>query len=518
MALGGAAADRLRSGLGLERIAQRQFQQLLDQRRAGPAGRRRLGDRPDALQRRQSLAVNGRRDLALADAVAAAHLSGVRHRRNGRARVQTSKALRRRLTEHQRLADIADHLAGPHQVKIPRPIRRIAEQHRPGDPAALQYDPLIDPAPGVAEHDVLAALAAGVLAGRKHIDARDLQPRGQRRALIGRRPPGQRRAQRAAHVPDGRDEAIALAPVLDAFADGIDRRITGAEAVVDDHAPSDLQPRRLGQRGVRPDADRHHQQVAGQDAAVLEFEADHPARLADDLFGLGFENGLDALLGQRLGQQKARRSVQLALHQHVQQVDNSRRHSALGKAIGGLDPQQAAADHDGFRTGPRRRHHRLDVIEITEGDHALQVAARQGQLDRIGTGGQDQPVVGNLDPAGAHRAALPIKGFDGRAGVQGDAVVGIPGLVVDHDIREGLLAGQHRREHDPVVVHPRLGPEDGDLVAVRIALQHLLHRPAAGHAVADDNQLFLGHRRVHSRAAAQRSRRSAPARSCASAP
>src|SRR6185312_8779935 len=60
-------------------------------------------------------------------------------------------------------------------------------------------------------------------------------------------------------------------------------------------------------------------------------------------------------------------------------------------------------------------------------------------------------------------------------------------------VLEGLLARQHRRQHDPVVVDPGLGAEDGDLVAIGGALEDLLDRPAPGHAVADDDQLLLVH-------------------------
>ena len=78
------------------------------------------------------------------------------------------------------------------------------------------------------------------------------------------------------------------------------------------------------------------------------------------------------------------------------------------------------------------------------------------------------------------------------AAMQRDAVGLVPGIVVDQDVLVGLFAGQDGREHDAVVVHPRLGAENGDVVGPRSALEQLLQRTASGHAVADDDQL-LGH-------------------------
>ena len=80
----------------------------------------------------QPLARDRLDDLALADAVAAADLGIVRHGRNGRVRVQ-GRALRERLAEDQRLADVGDVLAPLQQVEVPAAVGGIAEQHRADD-------------------------------------------------------------------------------------------------------------------------------------------------------------------------------------------------------------------------------------------------------------------------------------------------------------------------------------------------------------------------------------------------
>ncbi|MNT88231.1 hypothetical protein D3C72_2287610 [compost metagenome] len=71
-------------------------------------------------------------------------------------------------------------------------------------------------------------------------------------------------------------------------------------------------------------------------------------------------------------------------------------------------------------------------------------------------------------------------------------MLGVPLARVQHDVRYRLLAGQHRREQDAVVVAVRLGPEHRDVVQVRGEPEQLFHSAHAGHAVADDDQARAG--------------------------
>ena len=130
----------------------------------------------------------------------------------------------------------------------------------------------------------------------------------------------------------------------------------------------------------------------------------------------------------------------------------------------------------------------------------------------IGAGGDDQLVVGNGDRrlqrglAGARRHELGGDGArravdrrDLGALVERDAVLDVPAVAMDHDLLERLLARQHRRQHDAVVVHPRLGVEDRHVVGVGRGLEQPLEGAAGRHAVADDDESLLrvrGHR-VH---------------------
>jgi hypothetical protein len=72
-------------------------------------------------------------------------------------------------------------------------------------------------------------------------------------------------------------------------------------------------------------------------------------------------------------------------------------------------------------------------------------------------------------------------------------VVLVPGPVVEHDI-ERLLAGQHGRQQNAVVVGMRLGAEDRDVVQIGGNGQQLFQRAHACHAVANHDQFGFFHR------------------------
>ncbi len=127
-----------------------------------------------------------------------------------------------------------------------------------------------------------------------------------------------------------------------------------------------------------------------------------------------------------------------------------------------------------------------------------------GRDEGIGAGGEDQPVVGRLDGAAlgvraVHDAPGTIHLAHGAARVQRDAVVLVPGPVVEDDLLQRLLAREHGRQQDAVVVGVRFGAEDGDLVQIGRDLQQLLERAHAGHAVAHHHQSGFLHRDPHGR-------------------
>ena len=293
-----------------------------------------------------------------------------------------------------------------------------------------------------------------------------------------------------------RHQAVGDAAVAGALADRVHARVVGLQRVVDHDAAVAVDAGGLGQGGVRADAGGHHHQVGRDLLAVGEAHRRHPAiGVADDLGGGGVEPERQAALGQRLFQQRAGDRVELALQQPAGQVHDGHLHAAQLQAVGRLQAEQPAADHHRMLLLPGGVDHRLRIVDVAVADDAFQVLARDRQDERHRAGGQQQPVVLRLGSVGGdHPAAHAVDRGDFLAQVQGDAVVGVPGQRVEHDLVEGLFARQHRREQDPVVVGVRLGAEHGDLVHVRLQLEQLLEGADAGHAVAHHHQSWLLHR------------------------
>ena len=174
------------------------------------------------------------------------------------------------------------------------------------------------------------------------------------------------------------------------------------------------------------------------------------------------------------------------------------------QAAGGLQAQQAAADHRGAARPCGVVADGGAVVERAEHEDAAAVAAGLGEQafhrrdKRRAAGGDDQLVVGLDAAVGAHHLALlPVHARHRDAGVQADVVLLVPGERVDEDVLRVVGACQDARQQDPVVVAVRLVAEDRDVEPRRVARDHLLHQPRAGHAVANHHQPFP---RLHGRA------------------
>ena len=195
-----------------------------------------------------------------------------------------------------------------------------------------------------------------------------------------------------------------------------------------------------------------------------------------------FDRALQEIAGGR---------IELALHQRRHDMQHGDVHALRVEAGRRLQPEQAAADDHGL--GPRLggEHHGLDVVEIAIGEHARQIVAGHRNDERHRAGGDDQLVVRLGDAViGGDGLRRPVDGDDLVALVEGDAVGDVPAVAMDDDFLIGLLARQHRRQHDAVVVDARLGVEDGDGVAARRLLEQMLQHAPGGHAVADDDEFF----------------------------
>ena len=301
-------------------------------------------------------------------------------------------------------------------------------------------------------------------------------------------------------LPGRRDQAVDLAAVLGALADRVDVGVVGAQLVVDDDAALHLQPGPDGDVGARPDAGGDDQQVGlelpavGQADAADAVAADHVG--GEDVEVDGDPERLDALLEDR-----PRLGVQLHVHQVRHGVHELDVQAVALQRAGGLEAEQPAAHHDRLLAAADGVEHRPRLVDGAEAVDAGQQLAVVGadalhrRDERVAAGGEHEVVVRAWRCRRRRRTSLAAVSIrSARTPARRiDAVVGVPVVAVEDDVVLVLLAGQHRRQHDPVVVAVRLVAEDGDpeLVAAA-ALEHLLDEAGAGHAVADDDQPGAG--------------------------
>ncbi len=494
----GAAAQRL--GLGRRGIvaAGGKHDDLLDQAGAGTAGGRGLGVLAHVFQREQPLFLDRLDDGALADAVAAADLGRIRHRRgHGEAFMPgVAGAAGVGFAEHQRVADLGNVATLAQQLEVPAAVDRVAVQAGADQLVVLQHQLLVDAAYRVGQHDFLGAFAAHEFTGREQVDAGDLQLGRRDRSLVAADAEAREMIGRhLGHLEQRRDQAVGGAAVVHAFADRVDARVVGLHRVVDHDAAVAVDAAGFGQRGVGPDADRHHHQLRGHFEAVVETDRLHMAvPVADQLLRVLRQQELEAAVFQRFLQHLAGDRVELALHQPAGQVHDGDVHAAQLQAVGRFESQQAAADHHRMRVRFGRGDHRIGVMDVAVGNDAREVLARHRQHERRRAGRQQQPVVLGLGAVLRHHdAARAVDPVDGLPEMQRDAVFGVPVDIVEHDVLDGLLAGQHRRQQDAVVVCVRLGPEHRDVVYVGSDLDQFFQRTHACHAVADHDQFQLLH-------------------------
>ncbi len=260
----------------------------------------------------------------------------------------------------------------------------------------------------------------------------------------------------------------------------------------DDDAAIDRQPRLLGQPRIRLDPDRHDHQRRRDHRAALEFDA-LDATVAENGLGVGLGEDLDAAPLQLALQEISGGRVELAFHQRRHEMHDGDVHVPRPQASRRFEPQQPAADHDRLVPRPRREQHRRDVVEVAIGDYAGKIIAGHRDDERVRAGGDNELIVRHrLAMFRRHRFIGAIDPHDLMPLIEHDAVLDVPAIAMDDDLFIVLLTGQHRREHDPVVIDARLGIEDGDVVGVGCIFEQMFEHASRRHAVTDDDE-FFGH-------------------------
>ena len=154
------------------------------------------------------------------------------------------------------------------------------------------------------------------------------------------------------------------------------------------------------------------------------------------------------------------------------------------QGVGGLEPEQAAADDDAGRRAGRPGADGVEVVERAVDERAGGVDAGDRRDERERAGGDDARPVGDLPAArGGRRAGGGVEGDDGVAEHELDA-----GRVVQVGRPERQLLGvgavEDRRQVDPVVGPAPLLADDDE--GAETVLDGRLDEAVADHAVADD--------------------------------
>jgi len=164
-------------------------------------------------------------------------------------------------------------------------------------------------------------------------------------------------------------------------------------------------------------------------------------------------------------QELAGRFVELSIQQPAAQMHHGDIHAAQTQAIGGFQSEQTAADDDRVPVLAGGGNHLIGVMQIAIADHARQVGARHGQDERHGSGGQQQAIIGRFKAVGGDDFALdPVNMDDLFAGVQGNAMLAIPVVIVEDDVLDLHFPGQYRREQDAVVIGMGLRAKHRDVI------------------------------------------------------
>ena len=161
------------------------------------------------------------------------------------------------------------------------------------------------------------------------------------------------------------------------------------------------------------------------------------------------------------------------------------------EAVGRLEPEQPAADHDARRRGPR----------------AAEMVATSPRSRKVTTPGSAMPGSGRPDrrasrwraPAGRKASARPSRRARRSARAGRSPSTRQPGAGrcrgrahqrggVKRDLGRRDLAGEHAREQHAVIGGLRLGAEERDRVAAGRARAARRRSAARRHAVADDRQ------------------------------
>ena len=243
--------------------------------------------------------------------------------------------------------------------------------------------------------DSLRAFAAHEIAGREHADAGDLKISGDDAAGVSRRPSGEIGGEHARLLIGGLHQPVADAAMFGAFTERKHALEVSHEGVVDEDAsirPKAGFPREID---IWLDANGEDDRVHVQYGAVAKFDGLN-GRLSVNARGAGVQQHAHALSFDETRQQGAAIRVELALHQPVHDMRERDMGAALDEAVGGLQSEQAAADHDDSLAIGAETRELLHVRDVAECVDPGEIDAREWEAKRARAGRDDELAVGDV--------------------------------------------------------------------------------------------------------------------------
>ncbi len=222
---------------------------------------------------------------------------------------------------------------------------------------------------------------------------------------------------------------------------------------------------------------------AGKMRPVLQLDAGDSV-CAEDGLGIGAGVDVDAARLDGLLEQIAGAGIELALHQGRHQMHDRNLHALEREARRRFEAEQPAADDHGTGRPCRRPHACVSTSSRSRKvTTPLQIGAGNRNDEGLRAGGDDQLVIGDAfrPPPSRRSCAARSMATTGSPERKRDAMLRVPGVIVDDDVLKGLFARQHRRKHDAIVIDARLGAEHRDVQSARgcLAKSSSMARPAA---------------------------------------
>src|SRR5690606_23240697 len=286
-------------------------------------------------------------------------------------------------------AQLTDGPTFANQTEIPGTVGGIAVQA--GTYQTIVFDDkfLVYAAGGVGKSNAFGLGITVEVAGRKDVNARDLQFGGHGTARIAANPELSQMVgsdfcllEKWCHQP------VCDTTMRDTFAHRIDARVEGLHGVTDDNTPVSMNASLFRQLRIGPDADGHDHQISGDFRTIAETQSAYFARLiTQNLLRLPLHQKFQAASFQVALEQRCGRWVKLAVHQGGAKMHHRHFHSPRPKPVGSLQPQQPAANDDSLLVGGGSDNHLVHIANIPEGDHAFEIAPGNRQNEWVGPRG-----------------------------------------------------------------------------------------------------------------------------------